>query len=378
VHTHCGILAKNALDLGLCIDLKASDRLLWMSDMGWIVGPKVVVSATLLGATAVLAEGTPDWPHNSRMWQMAADYGVTVIGIVPTMVRQMMRHGPELLAGYDLSALRTTISIGEPWTPDAWIWFFRHVCKRRLPILNYAGGTECGGALLISSFLSPLRPCSFGHPVPGCGADVVDGAGRSLPPGEIGELVMRRPSIGMTRGLWHAPDRYIESYWKIIPGMWVQGDLASRDAHGAWYLHGRSDDTIKIAGKRTGPSEIEMALMATGLLVEAAVVGVPDAMTGSALACVCVPISPVDDTAEFAQRLAGAVADNFGAAYRPKHFLFVPELPRTRNQKIMRRVIRGVLTDTPLGDLSSLANPETIEFLRSRTVASTAAPLSHS
>jgi acetyl-CoA synthetase len=368
VHTHCGMLAKNALDVGLCIDLKATDRLLWMSDMGWIVGPKIVVSATLLGATLVLAEGTPDWPQESRMWHVAADNNVTVIGIVPTMVRQMMRRGPELLAGCDLLALRTTISIGEPWTQDAWIWFFEHVCKRRIPILNYAGGTECGGAILISSFLSTLRPCSFGHAVPGCGADVVDAAGRSLAPGEIGELVMRRPSIGMTRGLWRASDRYIESYWKIIPGMWVQGDLASRDIHGAWYMHGRSDDTIKIAGKRTGPSEIEMALMATGLLADAAVVGVPDAITGSALACACVPISPIDDTVEFAQRLARAVADNFGASYRPKQFIFVSELPRTRNQKVMRRVIRGVLTGTPLGDLSSLANPESIDSLRSKIV----------
>ena len=183
VHTHCGMLAKNALDVGLCIDLKATDRLLWMSDMGWIVGPKIVVSATLLGATLVLAEGTPDWPQESRMWHVAADNKVTVIGIVPTMVRQMMRRGPELLAGCDLLALRTTISIGEPWTQDAWIWFFEHVCKRRIPILNYAGGTECGGAILISSFLSTLRPCSFGHAVPGCGADVVDAAGRSLASG---------------------------------------------------------------------------------------------------------------------------------------------------------------------------------------------------
>ncbi len=368
VHTHCGILAKNALDMGLCIDLKATDRLLWMSDMGWIVGPKIVVSGTLLGATLVIAEGTPDWPTDSRMWRLAADNKVTILGIVPTMVRQMMRRGPEMLAEYDLSALRSTISIGEPWTPDAWVWFFNYVCKRRLPILNYAGGTECGGAILISSFLSTLRPCSFGHAVPGCGADVVDAAGRSLPPGEIGELVMRRPSIGMTRGLWRAADRYIESYWKVIPDVWVQGDLASRDTYGGWYLHGRSDDTIKIAGKRVGPSEIEMALMASGLLADAAVVAVPDAITGSALACACVPIASVDDTAKLVQRLAGAVADSFGASYRPKKFIFVSELPRTRNQKIMRRIIRGVLTGAPLGDLSSLANPESIESLRSEIV----------
>jgi acetyl-CoA synthetase len=368
IHTHCGILAKNALDMGLCIDLKATDRLLWMSDMGWIVGPKIVVSATLLGATLVIAEGTPDWPQESRMWQVAAANKVTILGIVPTMVRQMMRHGPQIFEGYDLSALRSTISIGEPWTPDAWVWFFEHVCKRRLPILNYAGGTECGGAILISSFLSALRPCSFGHAVPGCGADVVDSSGRSLPPGEIGELVMRRPSIGMTRGLWRAADRYIESYWKVIPEVWVQGDLASRDKHGAWYLHGRSDDTIKIAGKRIGPAEIETALIGSGLLADVAVVAVPDAITGSALACACVPIAPIDDSAKFAERLARAVADNFGPSYRPKQFIFVSELPRTRNQKVMRRVIRGVLTGTQLGDLSSLANPESIESLRSEII----------
>lgn len=372
VHTHCGILAKNALDLGLCVDLKADDRLLWMSDMGWIVGPKVVVSGTLLGATSILAEGAPDWPRETRLWQLAQDHKATIIGIVPTMVRQMMRHGPQILDGFDLSTLRATISIGEPWTPDAWIWFFEHVCKRELPILNYAGGTECGGAILISSYLSPLRPCSFGHAVPGCGADVVDTEGRSLPPGEIGELVMRRPSIGMTRGLWRTPERYIESYWKIIPGMWVQGDLASRDRYGAWYLHGRSDDTIKISGKRVGPSEIETALMTTGLLVDAAVVSVPDSITGSALACACVPAAKVEDGGALASRLAAAVGDSFGASFRPKQFIFVSELPRTRNQKVMRRVIRGVLSGTPLGDLSSLANPETIDLLRQESVVTPA------
>ena len=368
VHTHCGILAKNALDLGLCVDLKADDRLLWMSDMGWIVGPKVVVSATLLGSTMILAEGAPDWPKESRLWQLVQDHKATVVGIVPTMVRQMMRHGPRILEGYDLSCLRTTISIGEPWTPDAWIWFFEHVCKRKLPILNYAGGTECGGAILISSYLSPLRPCSFGHAVPGCGADVVDAEGRSVPPGEIGELVMRRPSIGMTRGLWRDRERYVESYWRVIPGMWVQGDLASRDADGAWYLHGRSDDTIKISGKRIGPAEVETALLSTGLLIDAAVISIPDAITGSAIACACVPLDAQQDKAELAGRLAEAVAESFGASFRPKRFVFVPELPRTRNQKIMRRVIRGALSDMPLGDLGALANPESVEMLRKELV----------
>jgi acetyl-CoA synthetase len=334
IHTHCGVLAKNALDLGLCLDLKPSDRLMWMSDMGWVVGPKILISATLLGASVVIAEGTPDWPDPIRMWRMAARHRVTIIGVVPTMVRQMMRNGAEpALAGQDLSSLRATISVGEPWTPEAWEWFFRHVCKQTIPILNYAGGTECGGAILIGSFMRSIGPCAFSHPVPGCGADVVDSTGRSLPAGEIGEIVMRRPSIGMTRGLWKSPDQYLESYWRVIPGVWVQGDLASRDTDGLWYLHGRSDDTIKIAGKRTGPAEIEAVLIGTGLVADAAVVGVPDSVTGLALACVCVPATESGDPQHLERALIDAVVQRLGAAYRPKRVILVPDLPRTRNQR---------------------------------------------
>jgi acetyl-CoA synthetase len=364
IHTHCGVLAKNALDMGLCIDLGEADRLLWMSDMGWIVGPKVVISTTLLGATMILVEGTPDYPHEARMLKVAAKHRATIMGIVPTTVRQMMRHDPSILKYCDLPDLRATISIGEPWTPDAWCWFFDNVCRKSLPILNYAGGTECGGAILISSFLQKLRPCAFGHPVPGCGADIVDRDGRSLPPGEMGELVMRRPSIGLTRGLWQAPERYLNEYWNVIPGVWVQGDLASRDTEGLWYLHGRSDDTIKISGKRTGPAEIETVLLSTGSLADCAVVGLPDPVSGTALAAVCVPLAQGDDPPRLASRLSDAVGARFGQPYRPKEFIFVTELPKTRNSKTMRRVIRSALTDKQFGDLSSLANPTSIEEIQ--------------
>ena len=364
IHTHCGVLVKNALDMGLCIDLQPSDRLLWMSDMGWIVGPKTVISASLLGATLVLAEGAPDWPDPTRMWRVAARHGATIVGVVPTMVRQMMRAGAEAaLAELDLSSLRATISVGEPWTTEAWEWFFRHVCQWRLPILNYAGGTECGGAILIGSFMRPIGPCAFSHPVPGCGADIVDADGRSLPPGDIGELVLRSPSIGMTRGLWKEPARYVDTYWRPITGAWLQGDLASRGEDGSWYLHGRSDDTINVAGKRTGPAEIEAVLNGSELVSESAVVGVPDPVTGSALACVCVPAKMRGDAEGLAQVLTDLVVDRLGAAYRPKRVVLVPDLPRTRNQKIMRRVVRAALTGEPSGDLSSLANPESLEAI---------------
>jgi acetyl-CoA synthetase len=364
VHTHCGVLAKNALDMGLCIDLGDRDRLLWMSDMGWIVGPKVVISTTLLGATMILVEGTPDYPHQARMLQVAAKHGATIMGIVPTTVRQMMRHDPGIREFCRLPSLRATISIGEPWTPDAWLWFFDHVCRRAIPILNYAGGTECGGAILISSFLQKLRPCAFGHPVPGCGADVVDREGRSLAPGEMGELVMRRASIGLTRSLWQAPERYVDEYWNVIPGVWVQGDLASRDSEGLWYLHGRSDDTIKISGKRTGPAEIETVLLSTGLLTDCAIVGLPDPVHGMAVSAICVPHGKEGERTALARQLANAVAASFGQPYRPKEFVFVAELPKTRNNKTMRRVIRSALTGQPFGDLSSLANPDTIKAIQ--------------
>ncbi|MCU0818263.1 MAG: AMP-binding protein [Beijerinckiaceae bacterium] len=380
VHTHCGILAKNALDMGLCIDLQASDRLLWMSDMGWIVGPKVSVGCTLLGATLVLAEGTPDWPESNRIWRLCSRHGVSVVGIVPTAVRQMMRTTTDPLEGTDLSRLRTVISSGEPWTPEAWTWFFETICKKRIPILNYAGGTECGGAILIGTHHKPLKPCAFGGPVPGNGADVVDASGVSLPAGQVGELVMRRATIGATRGLWNDPQRYIEGYWQVIPGMWIQGDLASRDEEGLWYLHGRSDDTIKLAGKRVGPAEIEAALIASGLVADTAVVGIPDDLTGSALLCACIAAGPVEDG--LAKRISDVLAQTFGAPFRPKRVLFVSDLPRTRNQKIMRRVVRALATHKPTGDLTSLANPDVVEELRQafahlETGSAGSSPVSH-
>lgn len=371
VHTHCGILVKNALDMGLCLDVKAGDRLIWMSDMGWIVGPKVSVGCTLLGATLVMAEGTPDWPEPNRLWRLCSRHQVTVSGIVPTAVRQMMQGEVDPLAGdTDLSRLRTVISSGEPWTPESWLWLFERVCQKRVPILNYAGGTECGGAILIGTHHRPLKPGSFGGPVPGGGVDIVDRDGVSVPVGEIGELVMRRPTIGATRGLWRDPEHFVESYWEQIPGVWVQSDLASRDEDGLWYLHGRSDDTIKLAGKRTGPSEIEAALIATGLVSDAVVVGVADAITGSALLCACVPIGK--PAVDLDKRLSDALVREFGAPYRPKRIVLVSDLPRTRNQKIMRRVVRSLAMLQPAGDLTSLSNPEIVDELRAALSAAPA------
>lgn len=363
IHTHCGVLVKNALDMGLCVDLGAGDRLLWMSDIGWMVGPKTIVGATLLGATLILTDGAPDYPDTDRIWRLCAEHRATMLGIAPTVVRTQMAHGAEPVARHDLSGLRLTISVGEPWNPEAWLWFFEHVCGRSIPILNYAGGTEVGGAILSGTLLDPLRPCAFGGSVPGHGADVVDDGGNAVAPGEVGELVMRQTSIGLTRGLWGEPERYLESYWSRFPDTWVHGDWVSRDAVGLWYIHGRSDDTIKIAGKRTGPAEIEALLLETGEVTEAAAVGVPDPVKGEGLVCACVPGSGVAPDDACAGRLEAAVVAGLGRPFRPDRVVFVPALPKTRNQKIMRRVVRAVLTGSPPGDLSSLVNPDALEEL---------------
>ena len=361
VLTHCGFAAKLALDIGLCMDFKASDRLLWMSDMGWLVGPILVAGPTMLGGTIVIAEGAPDYPQKGRIWRLVQDFRVTFLGIAPTIARALMQYGPAEVEKYDLTSLRIMASTGEPWNPDSWLWLFHTVGKSRLPIINYSGGTEIGGGIVTGTVLHPLKPCSFAGSCPGMAADVVDEKGDPCPPGQVGELVLRAPSMGLTRGLWKDPQRYLESYWNTIPGLWVHGDFASIDADGFWYVHGRSDDTIKVAGKRVGPAEIESILLATGKVAEAAVIGVHDDVKGQAVVCVCVA---KQGEVALAELLSAAVVRDLGAPFKPRSIVFVANLPKTRNMKIMRRVVRSVYNGQPPGDLSSLVNPESVEDLK--------------
>ncbi|HET8746982.1 MAG TPA: AMP-binding protein [Ramlibacter sp.] len=362
VHSHCGFPVKTALDLSICMDLKPEDRFLWMSDMGWLVGPILVFGGLLVGSTVVLAEGAPNYPQPDRLWRLVERHRVSYLGLAPTIARLSMSLGDAELAERDLSSLRVMISTGEPWTPEAWQWTFERVGRGRVPLLNYSGGTEIGG-ILTGTVIHPLKPCAFAGPVPGTGADVVDADGATVAAGVTGELVMRTPSIGLTRGLWHDRERYLQSYWSRLPDVWVHGDFASRDADGMWYVHGRSDDTLKIAGKRTGPSEIEALLMATGLVLDAAAVGTPDPVKGTALVCVCVPRPGVAPDAAV-KALSDAVVAGLGGAFRPAEVALVPDLPRTRNMKVMRRVIRAAWLGEDAGDLSTLVNPESVQAIR--------------
>ncbi|WP_348638201.1 AMP-binding protein [Bradyrhizobium sp. ISRA463] len=269
----------------------------------------------------------------------------------------------------DLSSLRITASGGEAWTETPWTWFFEHVCKKAIPIINISGGTEIGGCIFTGTTNHPMNPCSFSRPALGMGADIVDISGRRVADGEVGELVLRHSSIGLTKGLWKADARYIESYWSALPGLWVHGDFAMRGHDGLYYILGRSDDTIKISGKRTGPAELEGILIGTGKLAEAAVFGIPHPVKGSAIVCACVPMPTIGSTNGLAEELSAALVRGMGASYRPEKIILVDDLPRTRNMKIMRRVLRAMFENKDPGDLSALANPEAITHIRERLAA---------
>ncbi|MCG8382595.1 MAG: AMP-binding protein [Gammaproteobacteria bacterium] len=364
VWTQVGFITRMITDIAICSDFKPGDRFFFMSDMGWMVGAMCAIIPSLLSGSLLVVEGAPDYPQRDRFWRVIDQYEVSFPGVSPTLVRGMMRYGEEDVSKYAFDNLRVTISGGEAWTETPWLWYFKNVCREKHPIVNITGGTEMGGNILIQPVTKPIKPSAFYGPCPGVGADVVNDAGESMPAGEVGELVLRHASISMTKSLWQDDERYLDTYWNIIPDMWVHGDWAMRDEDGYWYLLGRSDDTIKISGKRTGPSELEGVIMETGQVAEVAVVGIPDELKGSVLYCVCVPLPGVDADDKLVQTISNALIDGMGKSYRPKQVIFVSDLPRTRNMKVMRRVVRAVLTNTSAGDLSALVNPETVEELK--------------
>jgi acetyl-CoA synthetase len=329
----------------------------WMTDMGWMMGPWLVFGALTLGATFLIYDGAPDWPAPDRLWALVERHRVTTLGVSPTLVRALIAHGDEPVRAHDLSSLRFFASTGEPWNPDPWLWLFQNVGGGLRPIINYSGGTEISGGIVMGNPILPLKACAFSGPCPGMAADVVDDEGRSLR-GQVGELVVKAPWIGMTRGFWRDPERYEETYWSRYPGVWLHGDFAAVDNDGLWYILGRSDDTIKVAGKRLGPAEVESVLVAHPAVVEAAVIGVPHDVKGSDVVAFCVlaPGRAPDDALR--AELRAAVIDAMGKALSPKAVLFVSDLPKTRNAKVMRRIVRSAFLGLDPGDTSSLVNPE--------------------
>lgn len=363
LHTHCGFPIKAAQDMIHGLDVQKSDRLYWVTDMGWMMGPWEVFGATLLGATMLFYDGALDYPGPDRLWQLVQNHGVTILGVSPTLVRSLMRHGDEPVKRSNLSNLRILASTGEPWNTDPWLWFFNTVGKGQLPIINYSGGTEISGGILMGNVLRPLKPCAFAGPLPGMAADVVDEEGRSVR-NQVGELVIRQPWIGMARGFWRDPERYHETYWNRFPNVWVHGDWAAVDDDGFWYILGRSDDTIKVAGKRVGPAEIESVLVSHSAVSEAAAIAVPDPVKGEMVVCFCVLKPGVDRDVTLAEELKDKVARDLGKPLRPADIRFVNDLPKTRNAKVMRRVIRAVYLGKDPGDVSALENPQSVDEIR--------------
>ena len=327
----------------------------WVTDLGWLMGPLLITGTLLLGGTVLLFEGTPDYPQPDRLWALCARHQVTHLGISPTAVRALMPHGVEWVIKHDLSALRIIGSTGEPWNPEPYMWLFEHVGGVTAPIINYTGGTEISGGILAvlperaHQALLLLRAHSW-H-----GRDCFNEEGQPVR-GEVGELVVTQPWPGMTAGFWKDPERYLETYWSRWQDVWVHGDWADIDQDGFWYIHGRSDDTLKLAGKRVGPAEIESVLVGHPAVNEAAAIGVPHEVKGESVICFAVlrPGFTADDTL---RGLVDRVTQAMGRAIRSDRVLFVRELPKTRSAKIMRRVIRATYLGKEPGDLSVPGEP---------------------
>ena len=363
VHTHCGFPIKSAQDMWHGLDLHPDETLFWMTDMGWMMGPWEVFGTLLLGATMMLYDGAPDFPEPDRVWQLVDRHKITALGVSPTLIRALRRYGDEIVHRHDLSSLRKFASTGEPWNPDPWMWLFQNVGHGKLPIINYSGGTEISGGIVMGNVLTPMKPCAFSGPLPGMAGDVVDENGKSLR-GQVGELVIREPWIGMTRGFWKDSERYIETYWSRFPDVWVHGDWAAVDNDGLWYILGRSDDTIKIGGKRVGPAEVESILVAHPQVSEAAAIGVPDSIKGEALVCFCVLKTGTNGDVTLAAELKKDVGRDLGKALAPRKVVFVADIPKTRNAKVMRRIVRAAYLGERLGDTSALENPASLDEIK--------------
>lgn len=362
VHVHGGFLVKITQEVAYQLDAKPDDVLYWVTDMGWIMGPLEMVGGHANGATVFMYEGAPNYPKPDRLWEMIERHGVTILGISPTLVRALMPAGEDVVRAHDLSSLRILGSTGEPWNPEPYKWFSDVVGQGRCPIMNLSGGTEVGACFLGQAPVVPTKNSSLGTPSLGMAMDVFDSEGKSVR-GEVGELVCTKPWPAQTRGFWNSPERYIETYWSRWPDVWVHGDWASIDSDGYWFLHGRSDDTLNIAGKRIGPAEYESAAVNHPAVIECAAVGVPDEVKGTAVWCFCILRPEADASDELAKEVKQVISGELGKAFAPSVIKFVEELPKTRSAKILRRAIRARVVGEEPGDLSSLENPGALEAI---------------
>jgi acetyl-CoA synthetase len=350
VHTHAGCLANMGKEMWLEFDHQPADRFFWLSDLGWMMGPWSILGNHLFGGTIFLYDGAPDYPTAARLWEMVERHRITTLGVSPTAIRMLVRDGLELPA---MPSLRILGSTGEPWDETSWRRYFERVGGGRCPIINISGGTEIVGSFLCPLPIQELKPCTLGGPAPGMATEVVDENGRPVR-GRMGYLVCTKPAPSMTRGIWNDPQRYIETYWSRFPGMWYHGDWASVDEDGHWFVHGRADESMNVAGRKVGPAEVEAAMMRHPGVAEAAAIGVPDELKGEAIVGFVAPRAGV---AVDGALVCATVVEELGPAFRPRAVVVTAELPKTQSGKIVRRLLRQRYLGERLGDLSMVANP---------------------
>ncbi|WP_425499064.1 AMP-binding protein [Natronosalvus amylolyticus] len=364
VHTHAGVQTQCAKELYFGFDLKPADRFFWVSDIGWMMGPWTLIGVHTFGGTVFMYEGAPDHPQPDRFWEMIDRHGLTQFGISPTAIRALRKHGDDWLADHDLSSLRLLGSTGEPWDPESWRWFYDHVGGGDAPIINISGGTEICGCFLMPMPTQPLKPCTLGGPGLGMDIDIVNAAGESVKnDNQRGFLVARDSCPSMTKSLWSGDERYLEEYWSTFDDMWDHGDWAQQDEDGFWFLHGRADDALNVAGRKVGPAEVEGALIDHEAVNQAAAVGAPDDTTGTAVVTYVILEDGFEEGETLRTELRNQVGEELGKPFRPREILFVDAFPKTQSGKIIRRAVQAAYTGEDLGDLSSLENPEALEAL---------------
>lgn len=364
VHTHAGLQTQCAKEIHFGFDHKPGDRFFWVSDIGWMMGPWSLIGNHTFGGTVFIYEGAPDYPQPDRFWEMIDRHKLSVFGISPTAIRALRKQDNGWLSDHDLSSLRLLGSTGEPWDPESWQWFFENVGNSETPIINISGGTEICGCFLMPLPGMALKPCTLGKPGLGMDVDIVNASGESVADdNERGFLVARDSCPSMTKSLWSGDERYLNEYWSTFEDTWDHGDWAQKDDDGFWFLHGRADDALNVAGRKVGPAEVEGALMDSDAVNQAAAIGAEDATTGTAVVAYVITETGVEESDDLRTQLRELVGETLGKPFRPREVLFVEEFPKTQSGKIIRRAIESVYNEEDLGDLSSIENPDSLERL---------------
>jgi acetyl-CoA synthetase len=370
VHTTGGYLLQCVATMKWVFDLHEDDVYWCTADIGWVTGHSYVVYGPLAaGATTVMYEGAPDHPQQDRFWALIAKYGVNTFYTSPTAIRAFIKQGDQWPAGHDLSSLRLLGSVGEPINPAAWEWYHRVIGKDRCPIVDTWWQTETG-AIMIAAMPGavPQKPGSGSLPMPGVVADIVDLLGRPVGPDQEGFLIIRRPWPSIARTLWGDPDRYRAQYWERIEGVYMTGDAARRDSDGYFWVLGRVDDVMNVSGHRLSTMEVESALVRHPAVAEAAVVGKPHEITGQAVACFVTLKKGSWNQETLAEELRKWVAHEIGGFARPEQIRFTDALPKTRSGKIMRRLLREIVTSNAVtGDVTTLEDLSVVSKLSSQT-----------